>query len=276
MDILKKTLDICRRHGIRPNKRRGQNFLVNDEVYEFMVEEGKVGSGDQVLEIGPGLGFLTAKLADRAEKVLTVEIDHKLTEILKNDSPIAGVKKVNILNQDILDLEPADFFPDRGYKIIANIPYNITSIFMRKFLEAKAKPSEMVLMVQREVAERIAAEPGKMSLLSVSVQFYASAAIARFVPRTDFYPEPEVDSAVLKIVLKGNDHLADEKSFFRMVKIGFSARRKMLQKNLANGYHIEQKKAADLLRMAGFDEKARAQDLSVNDWLRLFAYLRPL
>ena len=162
------------------------------------------------------------------------------------------------------------------YKIVANLPYNITSVFIRKFLTSENKPSEMVLMLQKEVAERICAKPGDMSLLALSVQFFAEPEIIAKVPKEDFYPSPRVDSAIIKLRIK-NEELRikdiEEKEFFRIAKFGFSAKRKMLKNNLAGGLHITPAEAEKILVKAGFNPKARAEDLSVEDWRKIVTLL---
>ena len=328
MDLLKQTKQLCKIYNIKPARSKGQNFLIKEDIYDKIVESANLKKEDVVLEVGPGLGFLTAKLAGKAKKVIAVELDDKLAEVLKIGLNSQGIKNVEVINENILDLDidkEARFCIDRdpiskfsklpkgnfenleigSLKTVANLPYNITSIFLRKFLSAERKPELMVLMLQKEVAERIIAKPGKMSLLAVSVQFYAKPEIIQVVSKNNFWPEPKVDSAIVKITPTPNpsparssrergiedkaknkgvkiaSHSCDVRSgreteregikrkFFRLVKIGFSAKRKMLKNNLANGYHISHEKAEDRLKRAGFSGKIRAQELSVDDWLKL-------
>jgi len=182
------------------------------------------------------------------------------------------------VNKNILDLSLRDLgLKGKSYKVVANLPYNITSVFLRKFLELENKPQEMVLMLQKEVAERIVAQPPKMSLLAISVQFYTDAEIIKQVPKEHFWPQPEVDSAVIKLKIKSSyksdkntEHGIDVKGFFQLVKIGFSSKRKMLKNNLAAGYQISQEEAANKIKRAGFSAKSRAQELSLEDWVKLF------
>jgi 16S rRNA (adenine1518-N6/adenine1519-N6)-dimethyltransferase len=276
-DIYKKTKEFCRLYNITPARSRGQNFLIKEEIYNKIIKTAEIKKDDVILEVGPGFGFLTAKLAQKAEKVIAVELDNKIAEILKTGFIAQGVDNIKVVNENILDLEintPLAMGGRGKYKIVANLPYNITSVFLKKFLSAENKPELMVLMLQREVAERICARPGKMSLLAVSVQFYAEPEIIAYAPAEDFWPQPEVDSAIIKIKIKSsppflNKGGKNEKDFFRLVKIGFSARRKMLKNNLANGYHITQTEAEERLKQAGFSPKIRAQELSVADWKKL-------
>jgi len=277
MDLLEQTKNLCRLYDIKPVRSRGQIFLIKEKIHDDVVAAADLRPDDFILEVGPGLGFLTAKLAARAKRVVAVEIDKKLVEALKAGLVAKNIKNVEVINENVLEIkiQPPLFPPYQGggYKIAANLPYNITSIFLRKFLEAGNKPELMVLMLQKEVAERITAEPGEMSLLAVSVQFYARPEIIEIVPKKCFWPEPEVDSAIVKITplnprLSGGRER--EREFFRLVKFGFSARRKMLKNNLAAGLRIGQAEAAAKIKQAGFNEKIRAQELAVKDWLKLF------
>jgi 16S rRNA (adenine1518-N6/adenine1519-N6)-dimethyltransferase len=227
-----------------------------------------------------------------------VELDDKLAKTLREKLVTDEIKNVEVINEDILKLRiavileqassgersdrtPRSYRPSLGsglqddirYKIVANLPYNITSIFLRKFLTCENKPKSMTLMLQREVAERIVANPGIMSLLAVSVQYYADIKIISTVSREKFWPQPEVDSAIIKIDLKPRARIGSvdkELDFFRLVKIGFSSRRKMLKNNLSAGYHISQEIAKNKIKTVGLEEKIRAQDLSLADWEKLF------
>jgi 16S rRNA (adenine1518-N6/adenine1519-N6)-dimethyltransferase len=306
MDLLQKTLDTCKKYDIKPARSRGQNFLITEEVYEKIIEVADLKKDDVVLEVGPGLGFLTEKLAKKVKNVIAVELDDKLAGMLRIFLLNKDVGNVEIVNKNILDfnfqfpisnfqkisnfqipkteenrkLNTKYIIPNTKYKIVANLPYNITSIFLRKFLTSENKPESMVLMLQKEVAERIAAKPGEMSVLAISVQFYAQPEIVSYVPKQDFWPQPEVDSAIIKInILKGSKSIVKELSsfalgednFFKLVKIGFSAKRKMLRNNLANGFHISTEKTGEIIKKAGFSEKIRAQELGVGDWVKLLA-----
>lgn len=285
MDLLNKTKELCRLYNITPARTKGQNFLIKEEIYDKIIEAADLKSDDVVLEVGPGLGFLTAKMAGRVKKVIAVELDDKLAEILKIATKARGVENIEIINKNILELGIMNYeswnkdFKNKihnslfiihdSYKIVANLPYNITSVFLRKFLSSEYKPSLMVLMLQKEVAERITAVAGEMSLLAVSVQFYAKPEIIQVVSKNNFWPKPEVDSAIVKLTINNLQLTINEKEFFRLVKIGFSARRKMLKNNLANGYHISHEEAEKWLNKAGFDLKTRAQELSVENWIKL-------
>ena len=282
MDLLKTTKQLCHLYDIKPARSRGQNFLIKEEVYDKIIKAAELKKDDIILEVGPGLGFLTTRLAKIVKKVVAVELDDKLAEVLRTGLVAQGIKNVEVVNEDILKIFNFQFSifneiqnpksKTNKYKIVANLPYNITSIFLRKFLSVENKPEMMILMLQKEVAERIVASPPKMSLLAVSVQFYAEAKIVEIVPAACFWPKPEVDSAIIKLIVetRGRASVQNEKEFFKLVKIGFSAKRKMLKNNLVAGYHIPQEEAGERLKNNGFNPKIRAQELSVEDWLKLF------
>ena len=211
--------NLCKELDIRPTKSKGQNFLIDGNILNKIVQAADLKKTDTVLEVGPGLGCLTMELAKRAGKVISVELDRKLAAYLRE--MIQEYNNVEIVEGDILKLGvrgPANragrqgsgtaysLFPV-GYKIVANLPYNITSRFLRKFLTAENKPSEMVLMIQKEVAQRICAKAGDMSLLAVSVQYYGQPKIVDYVSKNCFWPSPEVDSAILRVKLRDNHKL---------------------------------------------------------------------
>ncbi len=275
MNLLQQTRDLCNLYEIKPAHSKGQNFLIKEEVYDEIIANADLKPDDIVLEVGPGLGFLTAKLASKVKQVIAVELDDKLAEILRIGLMSRGVKNVEVVNKNVLDF--SIFHRKKGgvvqnlkYKIVANLPFNITSIFLRKFLEADVKSELMVLMLQKEVAERIVAKPPKMSLLAVSVQLYSQPEIIKIVPADNFWPKPAVDSAVIKLKIKSQKSKVSEKDFFRLVKIGFSSKRKMLKNNLANGYKIEPNEVENKLKNIDLDVKIRAEGLSVDNWLKLF------
>ncbi len=277
MTLAQKTIELCKMFEIRPSRSKGQNFLINEKIYDEIVEAAGINSEDTVLEVGPGLGFLTAKLAKVAKNVVAVELDDKLANFLQIGLDSNDVLNVTIVNQDVLKFNPTDL--PKGYKVVANLPYNITSIFLRTFLNQKNRPQSLVLMLQKEVAERLIAKPGEMSMLALSVQFFGDVEIVREVKAGNFWPEPKIDSAVIRLIIDNNKRgeitYDEEKAFFRLAKFGFSAKRKMLKNNLASGLKISNAEAEKLLISVGLDEHIRAQDLSVSNWQKLFAAARP-
>lgn len=280
-DLLPEIREICRLCEIKPSRSKGQNFLVNENIYDDIVRAAEIKAGDTVLEIGPGLGFLTLKMAKLAKRVIAVELDDKLANYLQTGIDANGIKNVEIINEDILRFNLNEYLaPEENYKIVANLPYNITSIFLRLFLSASRPPQSFVLMLQKEVAERIVATPPEMSLLALSVQYYGEPKIIREVKAGNFWPEPKVDSAVIKIDVKARpetaaaEQSAKDKLFFRLAKVGFSAKRKMLKNNLAAGLKIDQKIINEILIKNKLNPQSRAEDLSLDDWRKLFAAIR--
>ncbi len=262
-----------RENNISPSRDRGQNFLVDEKVLEKIIESANLKKDDVVLEIGAGFGTLTERLAQKAGKIITVESDRGILPILRRN--LENYKNVEIIEKDVLSVVNYESrIMNYEYKIIANLPYQITSAVLRKFLENEPRPNEMMVMVQKEVAERICAISGEMSILAVSVQFFGQPEIIQIVPRSSFYPTPEVDSAILRISRIKNESETnlkrmDAKDFFRVVKVGFSARRKQLHNNLANGLRLKSEEAKNILLDLGLDIQVRAQDLSVDDWINL-------
>lgn len=266
--VLKQTIqNLLRKHSIRPSKRLGQNFLVDRSVLRKIIQTAKLSSKNVVLEIGPGLGVLTVELAKRAKQVIAIEKDRTLSRLLEDILKAEGVSNVKVINKDVLQISNSQFPASRqgglisNYKLIANLPYYITSPVIRKFLETDNPPQLMVLMVQKEVAQRIVAKPPKMNRLAVAVQFYGKPEIVSYVSKKSFYPIPEVDSAIIKIVPQPIPKI-DTKKFFELIKAGFSAKRKMLKNNLS----LE----ASMLEKLGINPRARAENLSIEEWLKLY------
>ncbi len=273
--IIQKTLELCQMYDIKPQKSKGQNFLINEDVYEKIIESANLNSEDTVLEVGPGLGFLTFKMAQKAKKVIAVEVDEKLVNILNILIKSKSQKNIKIFNKDILTAKGENFKKISPYKIVSNLPYNITSIFLRKILSLADKPEVIILLLQKEVVDRIISQPPKMSLLSLSVQFYAEAELLFDVPRDNFYPSPRVDSAVVKITpnKKLLPDYQSEKEFFKLLRIAFSAKRKMLKNNLSSGLKIKVEEVEKILEKVNLDKKIRAEQLCLDDWLKLFKLL---
>jgi len=270
--LLAETRRLLRQSDLRARKGLGQHFLINAEVLEAIIAAAELGSDDLVVEVGPGLGILTRELAGRAGGVVAVELDDNLAALLKER--LASFNNVTIVNGDMLKIEPKELVEGRGYKVVANLPYYITSPVLRHFLEAEAKPRTMVVMVQKEVAEAIAAKAGDMSLLSVSVQFYGSPEIVAIVPPESFYPAPAVSSAILKIDVYPQPKVdVDEKGFFDTVRAGFAAPRKQLANSLARGLGREKAEVLPFLQKAGIDPSRRAETLTVGEWAELWRVL---
>ena len=249
-----------------PKKSLGQHWLKDPEILADIAEAAELTGDDVVLEIGPGLGTLTSRLLARANSVTAVEFDTDLARKLPGQFP---GKKLTVVNQDILQFDLNQL--PKNYKVVANVPYYITSKIVEKLMTAENKPSIAVLLVQKEVAERIAADPGNMSVLSVSVQIFAEAELDIEVPRQFFTPPPKVDSQVVVLRTRNNPLIIpeDQRDFFRIVKAGFSAKRKKLRSSLSGGLGIDKGVAEELLKNAGISPDARAEDLAIEDWKRL-------
>lgn len=250
---------------IKPIKHFGQNFLVNKRVVSNIIKGANLFKTDTVLEIGPGKGVLTKELAEKVKNVIAIEKDQRLVEFLKEE--LENFNNIEIIHGDVLNnvLNPVKHI---RYKIVANIPFYITSPIIRMFLETKNQPKEMTLMVQKEVAQRICAKPPKMSILAVSVQFYADAKILSYVSKRSFKPMPKVDSAIIQITPK-KKYKIDSDKFFKVVKAGFSQPRKQIINNLSKGLDIDKDKLSSLLLNKNIKPTQRAETLSVKDWLNL-------
>ena len=275
--LLTQTEGLLRRFGLRARKGLGQHFLIDEEVLGLILSTAQLTRQDVVLEVGPGLGVLTRELAKQAGWVLAVELDDRLAAILKQS--LSSFKNISIINEDVLKIDPATLLSEakvekfsESYKVVANLPYYITSPVLRHFLEARLKPQLMVVMVQKEVAEEIVAKPGRMSLLSVSVQLYGEPAVVGYVPAQSFYPAPEVDSAVLRVVPYSRPpvDISDMESFFALVRAGFSASRKQLVNSLAKGLGVSKTESLSLLEKAQITPQRRAETLSLEEWARLY------
>jgi len=273
--LLAQTKRRLRRFDLKARKGLGQHFLIDREVLEAIVSAAELKPSDVVLEIGPGLGILTGELAQKAGRVIAVELDDKLAALLKQT--LASLDNVTIINDDVLKIAPQDLLEKQtgpGYKVVANLPYYITSPVLRHFLEASAKPQTMIVMVQKEVAEAISAKPGDMSLLSVSVQYYAEPKIISLVPAQCFYPAPKVDSAIVKIDVYPKPKVAvDEAGFFAVVRAGFAAPRKQIANSLAQGLDRAKAEVLPLLKEAGIAQQRRAETLTIEEWAGLWRSL---
>ena len=258
-----------RKLGFRPRKKLGQNFLADESILDRIVEAADIAAEDTVLEVGPGLGTLTARLAERAGQVVAVEIDPQLAKVVAEALGPRG--NVEVVTEDIVRFDLCARFRPFAYKMVGNLPYYVTSPILRHFLESACKPSLMVVMLQREVAERILARPGEMSLLAVSVQLYGEPKLVRLVDASAFYPPPQVDSAIVRIDVFPKPAVdVDPDTFFTLVAAGFAQRRKQLHNALAQRFWMQPGRAPEILREAGIDPTRRAETLSVEEWANLY------
>jgi 16S rRNA (adenine1518-N6/adenine1519-N6)-dimethyltransferase len=281
---------VLKKYNLRPRKELGQNFLIDSFHLARIVEVAGLTSVDTVLEIGPGPGILTRLLAEAAGQVIAVELDPHMVNLLKNE--YGHLKNLTIVEADILQTNlttlisqpknrtfylphPASHIPypisHTPYKVVANLPYYITSAVIRHLLEATPRPERVVVTVQREVAQRMVAKPGEMSLLAVSVQFYGQPTLAHHIPAGAFYPTPKVDSAVVRIDTFAQPTLAvaDVDYFFRVVKAGFGQKRKQLKNSLAAGLNKPTAEIVETMARAKIDPTRRAETLSLEEWGRL-------
>ncbi|HEY4667346.1 MAG TPA: 16S rRNA (adenine(1518)-N(6)/adenine(1519)-N(6))-dimethyltransferase RsmA [Anaerolineales bacterium] len=260
---------LLRRHSIRPLKRLGQHFLVEPRALSQVVSAAELGGTETVLEVGAGLGSLTRALAAKARRVIAVEIDRRLLPPLRE--VLEGLDAVEIVIGDILEIDLESTIGSDPYLVVANIPYNITSALIRHFLESEIAPQRLVLTVQREVAQRVIAGPGQMSLLALGVRVYGTPSLRARIPARAFYPRPQVDSAVLRVDVHDQPGMAGEllDPVFRLARAGFGQRRKMLKNTLAGEMKWSAVQSAELLAEAGIGVQARPQELDVADWARL-------
>mgnify|MGYP005853575001 CR=1 FL=1 len=275
MSLRREVHELLTEAGLRPRKGLGQNFLVDDSALRKIVGAAELTAEDIVVEIGPGLGTLTRLLADQAHRVLAVEIDPHMVTLLRR--VLAGVDNVDLVQADILTLDldamlgriPAS--STKTYKVVANLPYYITSAVLRHLLGRGRRPSCMVLTVQEEVARRIVAQPGDLSLLALSVQVYGMPRIVARIPAGAFYPAPKVNSAVVRIDVKDDPtvEIADIRWFFSVARAGFSGRRKQLHNALSRGLGLSPSAVNAALLRADITPSRRAQTLSLDEWARL-------
>ena len=285
MNEIPKVSELLRQHGLRPRKGLGQNFLADPVHLERIVAAAELTKEDSVLEIGPGLGTLTVRLAAQAGRVVAVELDRQLLPILGH--VLTGLDNVSIVQGDILEMDPAEVtatgvaagehlphqepWAPLPYKVVANLPYYITSAIIRHLLTAAQPPTLSVLTVQREVALRIVAEPPKMSLLTVSVLYYAQPELVARVPAGAFYPVPQVDSAILRLRTWPSPPVDTPGAacFFQVVRAGFGQRRKQLRNALRAGLSLPVDQVEAMLKAADIAPERRAETLTLQDWSAL-------
>ena len=288
---------ILQAEDLKVLKSLGQNFLIDEKVLQEIIKASELNKDDFVLEVGPGLGTLTNELLKKCGKVVAVEKDRKMAELIKEKKELSSEASelssfFSLINDDILkinlnelisrqsplrrDSDGADS-ENKKYKLISNIPYYITSPVIKLFLENSIQPELIVLLVQKEVAERICAKPGKLSILALSVQIYSEPEIISYVKNSSFYPKPKVDSAILRIKNIKKKY-PDEyyKKLFKIIKIGFSSKRKTLLNNLSAGLHLSKEDAFQILLKAKINPNARAQELSLEEWGKIVKFLRTL
>ena len=260
---------ILKKHNIIPDKSLGQNFLTDPNILEKITLIAGVTDQDTVLEIGAGLGHLTAQLAKTAKRVVAVELDPRFIPVLEEN--LAEFQNVTIIQGDILSLNPVDIVLEDNYLVVANIPYYITSRIIRNLLESSTKPKRMILTIQYEVALRVCSRSGKMSLLSLSVEMFGEPSLEMRIPADAFFPPPKVDSAVILVNLYPEPLLEENARviFFEIIKAGFLHKRKTLRNSLSKGLGWSPDQAEIFLVGAGIDPQRRAETLSMDEWFNL-------
>jgi len=260
---------LLRESGLRADKGLGQNFLQETGALELIVKSAEIQSDDNVLEIGPGLGSLTRYLAAQAKTLVCVELDHDLIPILA--SVLSPYSNTKIIEGNILSFSPAALMGNHEYLVVANVPYYITSAIFRHLLESSPRPRRIVLTIQKEVAERICALPGNMSLLALSVQVFGQPQITGYIPAEAFIPAPRVDSAVIRVDMNPDPSIPTPMldTFFLLAKAGFSQKRKTLRNSLSAGLRISPKEAGEWLEKCGIDPMRRAETLAISEWSTL-------
>ena len=261
---------------LRPRKSLSQNFLTDPEALDAIVEAAELVAGDRVVEIGPGLGVLTRRLLAAGASVLAVEVDPRLAEFLRRE--LYGVDRFELIEADALSLHPREMFPDQAFKVVANIPYHITSPLLHAFLEGDRPPELTVLLVQLEVAERVASPPGRMSYLSVFAQNITEVDVVTRVPAEAFEPAPAVDSAVLRLRRRSQPVVAPgdgRDPFYRVVQAGFRQRRKQVHNGLARELPVDREIVTGALDGCGVTPDRRPQTVSVDEWACLTAAIAP-
>ena len=263
---------ILKKHNLVPDKSLGQNFLTDPAILEKITGIAGVTDKDTVLEIGAGLGHLTAQLANSAEQVVAVELDERFIPVLEEN--LVEYENIKIIQGDILSLKTQDLVQENNYLVVANIPYYITSRIIRNLLESELKPNRIILTIQHEVAQRVCAKTGKMSLLSLSVLMYGEPSLEMRIPAGAFFPAPKVDSAVVLLNLHSEPLLAGKLrvKFFKIIKAGFLHKRKTLRNSLSKGLAWAPLEVEKMLQEASIDPQRRAETLSMSEWLELTRY----
>jgi 16S rRNA (adenine1518-N6/adenine1519-N6)-dimethyltransferase len=263
----KKALDS---QNLKPSKRLGQNFLINEHAIEKVISSANISPDDFVLEIGPRTGNLTKLLCQKAKKVVAIEKDRKIIDLLKNQ--LKENPNLEIINADALKIDLKKIFKNKEYKVVANLPFYITAPIIRKLLECKTPPTEMTIIVQKEVGIRICQKPGSMNILAASVQFYASPKVISYIKKGSFYPVPKVDSAIIKITPFTSKFNKDKKfreQFFKLTKIAFSQPRKQLLNNLSHGFKKDKETVKSILKERNIKPEQRAETLTIDDLISL-------
>ena len=260
------------RYGLRPRKSLGQHFLVDESALRRIADAADLQKEETVIEVGPGLGVLTRELLQRVRRVIAVEKDERMAGLLRKE--LSSQAQLTVVAADVLSVRPDDLLANAGglseYKVVANLPYYVAAPILRHFLEAKAQPRLLVALLQKEVAQGVAAGPGKMTMLSVAMQLYATPRLMGLVRAGSFYPPPKVDSAIVRLDVRPAPAVAtDPGRFFDVVRAGFSAPRKQIANSLSKGLGTGRAEVADALAAAEVSGQRRAESLSLEEWAAL-------
>jgi 16S rRNA (adenine1518-N6/adenine1519-N6)-dimethyltransferase len=264
-----------RRSGLKPKKSLGQHFLIDHSVLETIIHSAELTSSDNVIEVGPGLGVVTLELARKVKNVIAVEIDSELALSLKKKCD--SIDNISVINADILKMSPDQLIKNKEhYKVVANLPYYITSPVLQHFIRASLKPSLMVVMVQKEVGQSIVAAPGQLNILAISLQLFTVPEIVDNVPSDSFYPEPKVDSVIVRFSMlpKPVVNITDTEDFLHFVRCGFSAPRKQLRNSLSKGLQKKPSDISPVLEEARIEPQRRPETLSIKEWEKLYIITR--
>jgi 16S rRNA (adenine1518-N6/adenine1519-N6)-dimethyltransferase len=279
--LLAQAKELLQEYQMHARKGLGQNFLVNSAILDKITKAANLSSSDLVIEVGPGLGVLTRQLIEQSGHVIAVEVDTRMVELLQNK--IGTNPNLSLVSGDILEVDPLDLIQQESpkfaltipkpyqYKLVANLPYYITQPIIRRFCEARLKPTIIVIMVQKEVAKNIVAKPGDLGILAISIQFFGKPQIVDIVPAGNFYPAPKVDSAILKIDMYPQPavEVTSEANFFKTVRAGFCAARKQVANALSQGLDIPKPEVISLMQKAAVEPQKRAETLTLEEWARL-------
>lgn len=253
--------------GIVPRRSAGQNFLIDASVVTDLIDAARVTRGDTILEIGPGAGAVTGELLERGASVIAVELDRRLSSLLSER--FGSVGRLRIITGDIRKVHLGALVTEKRYKIVSSLPFNVTSFVVRRLLEEPPRPSVASLVVQKEVAERIVARPGEMSLLSLASQYFGVPSVVRDVRRTCFLPAPDVDAAIVRIEVRDPRPADRTQKVFRLARIAFSSRRKMLHNTLSHGLGVPPERIKSVCAEIGLNPQCRPQEISVEHWEKM-------
>ena len=279
MSVYNDTMSILKKYKISADKSLGQNFLVSDEIVEGIIDSANISKNDIIIEIGPGLGVLTNLLLEKSDDVIAVELDSRMVQILKDR--FKDKENLTIMHEDILKVDLKSLLYNRKknenskVKVVANLPYYISSPIIMKLLEQNELIDEIIVMVQKEVGQRLSAETGTRTAgaITYAVEYYSEASCVLDVPKESFVPSPKVESVVIKLKIKNNLEDINKELLFKVVKAAFSQRRKTLANALVNGKIVEKNNLEEIFNKANIDKNVRGENLTLEDYIKLCKFL---